>query len=109
MLAIDIHTHVVPNDFPAYPRVSGGSSWPSMAECSQCNHRTMMIDGKVFRGVSRDCCSTATGRHTSRRPKCEQGQTTWRRRDRDAGAMQSDRYLSGLPSRVVDAAQNQSA
>jgi aminocarboxymuconate-semialdehyde decarboxylase len=55
MLAIDIHTHVVPHDFPAYPGPSGGSSWPSMAECSQCNHRNVMIDGKVFRTVSHEC------------------------------------------------------
>ena len=55
MLAIDIHTHVVPYEFPAYAGRSGGTSWPSMAECSQCNHRNVMIDGKVFRTVSHEC------------------------------------------------------
>ena len=55
MQAIDIHTHVVPYDFPAYAGASGATSWPSMAECSQCNHRNVMIDGKVFRTVSHEC------------------------------------------------------
>ena len=44
MQAIDIHTHVVPYDFPAYAGASGGTSWPSTAECSQRNHRNVMID-----------------------------------------------------------------
>ena len=55
MLAIDIHTHIVPFDFPAYLGSSGGASWPSMAECSECRHRNVMIDGKVFRTVSHEC------------------------------------------------------
>ena len=55
MLAIDIHTHVVPYDFPACPSPSGGTAWPSMAACPQCTHRNVMIDGKVFRTVSHEC------------------------------------------------------
>jgi aminocarboxymuconate-semialdehyde decarboxylase len=53
-LAIDIHTHVVPYDFPAYAGTSSGASWPSMAAGSQCHHRNVMIDGKVFRSVSHE-------------------------------------------------------
>jgi aminocarboxymuconate-semialdehyde decarboxylase len=53
--AIDIHTHVVPYDLPVYPGTAGGSSWPSMVESSRCNHRSVMIDGKVFRTVSHEC------------------------------------------------------
>ena len=55
MHAIDIHTHVVPYDFPKYTGASGAAAWPSMAECPQCNHRSVMIDGKVFRTVSHEC------------------------------------------------------
>ena len=53
--AIDIHTHVVPHDLPPYAGASGESSWPSMVESSQCHHRSVMIDGKVFRSVSHEC------------------------------------------------------
>jgi aminocarboxymuconate-semialdehyde decarboxylase len=53
--AIDIHTHVVPYDFPAYAGTSSGAAWPSMVEASKCNHRSVMIDGKVFRTVSHAC------------------------------------------------------
>jgi aminocarboxymuconate-semialdehyde decarboxylase len=53
--AIDIHTHIVPRDLPPYAGASSESSWPSMVESSQCSHRTMMIDGKVFRSVSHEC------------------------------------------------------
>jgi aminocarboxymuconate-semialdehyde decarboxylase len=52
---IDIHTHVVPFDFPAYAGVSSGKAWPRMVEGSQCNHRNVMIDGKLFRTVSHEC------------------------------------------------------
>jgi aminocarboxymuconate-semialdehyde decarboxylase len=48
---IDIHTHVVPREFPAY----GGSSilpaWPSM-EVLPCGHANLVISGKLFRTVS---------------------------------------------------------
>lgn len=54
-LGIDIHTHVVPYDFPAYAGASSGTSWPGMVEASQCNHRNVLIDGKIFRTVSHEC------------------------------------------------------
>jgi aminocarboxymuconate-semialdehyde decarboxylase len=53
--AVDIHTHVVPYDLPAYPGAAGATTWPSMIESSKCNHRSVMIDGKVFRTVSHEC------------------------------------------------------
>ena len=31
MTAIDIHTHIVPAEFPAYAGKHGGAHWPSMA------------------------------------------------------------------------------
>jgi aminocarboxymuconate-semialdehyde decarboxylase len=52
---IDIHTHVVPYDFPAYAGTSSGASWPHMCASPQCNHRNVMIDGKLFRTVSHEC------------------------------------------------------
>lgn len=47
---IDMHTHVVPADFPAYPGRRKHHAWP----CMQCGgqHRTMMIGGKPFREIS---------------------------------------------------------
>ena len=53
--AIDIHTHIVPHDLPRYAGAFSGMSWPSMAESSQCHHRSVMIDGKIFRSVSHEC------------------------------------------------------
>ncbi|MGH8765565.1 MAG: amidohydrolase family protein [Burkholderiales bacterium] len=48
---IDIHTHVVPEDFPAYAGKGRDVPWPSMAEAHAC-HRHVMISGKVYRTVS---------------------------------------------------------
>lgn len=50
--AIDIHTHVVPFDFPDYPGGGAGHKWPQMACGPDCGHRHVMIDGKVFRTVA---------------------------------------------------------
>ncbi|VXB12685.1 amidohydrolase family protein [Massilia sp. 9I] len=48
--AIDVHTHVVPENFPAYPGVDAAAPWPSMAPAHAC-HRSVMIAGSVFRTV----------------------------------------------------------
>src|SRR5512147_2843749 len=48
---IDIHTHVVPENFPAYAGKGRDVPWPSMAEAHAC-HRHVMISGKVYRTVS---------------------------------------------------------
>ncbi|MGF6773987.1 aminocarboxymuconate-semialdehyde decarboxylase [Paraburkholderia sp. GAS199] len=48
---IDIHTHVVPHDFPAYVGSRAGAPWPSMREAQPC-HRHVMVSGKVYRTVS---------------------------------------------------------
>ena len=53
-MPIDIHTHIVPHDFPARPS-SRERRWPSMEEGGDCGHRTVIIDGKAFRTVSGDC------------------------------------------------------
>jgi len=61
--AIDIHTHIVPAEFPAYAgkQVSqfGGKAWPSMAAAHDCHHKNVMIDGKNFRTVTDECWDVA--------------------------------------------------
>jgi len=64
--AIDVHTHVVPEDFPAYLGHRIGARWPSMAPAHAC-HRHVMLDGKVYRTVSHqcwDCAVRLTDMHT---------------------------------------------
>jgi aminocarboxymuconate-semialdehyde decarboxylase len=53
---IDIHTHVVPENFPPYAGKGKDVPWPSMAEAHAC-HRHVMISGKVYRTVSDGCWS----------------------------------------------------
>ncbi len=49
--AIDVHTHVVPEKFPAYGGATPEIPWPSMAPAHAC-HAHVMISGKVYRTVS---------------------------------------------------------
>lgn len=53
--AIDIHTHIVPADIPAYAGKHGGKQWPQMCEAHDCHHKSVMIDGKNFRTVTDEC------------------------------------------------------
>ena len=48
---IDIHTHVVPHEFPAYLGHRSGVPWPSMRDAQPC-HRHVIISGNVYRTVS---------------------------------------------------------
>jgi aminocarboxymuconate-semialdehyde decarboxylase len=48
---IDIHTHIVPERFPAYAGKGRDVPWPSMAEAHAC-HKHVMISGKVYRTVA---------------------------------------------------------
>ena len=52
---IDIHTHIVPAEFPAYAGKHGGAQWPHMAAAHDCHHKNVMIDGKNFRTVTDEC------------------------------------------------------
>jgi aminocarboxymuconate-semialdehyde decarboxylase len=52
---IDIHTHIVPAEFPAYAGSHGGAHWPSMAAAHDCRHKCVMIDGRNFRTVGDAC------------------------------------------------------
>ena len=47
---IDIHTHVVPENFPPHARGAADVAWPSMAPAHAC-HRHVMLSGKVYRTV----------------------------------------------------------
>jgi len=53
---IDVHTHVVPEQFPVYAGKGVDVPWPSMAEAHAC-HRHVMISGKVYRTVADGCWS----------------------------------------------------
>jgi aminocarboxymuconate-semialdehyde decarboxylase len=55
MSSIDIHTHVVPADFPPYAGRHESARWPQMAEAHDCRHRNVIIAGKVFRTVTDEC------------------------------------------------------
>src|SRR5688572_367959 len=54
--SIDVHTHIVPENFPAYAGSGRDVPWPSMASAHAC-HRHVMISGTVYRTVSDGCWS----------------------------------------------------
>jgi aminocarboxymuconate-semialdehyde decarboxylase len=54
--SIDVHTHIVPENFPPYSGSRPDMPWPSMAEAHAC-HRHVMISGKLYRTVSDGCWS----------------------------------------------------
>lgn len=60
--AIDIHTHVVPERFPAYIGSRVNVPWPSMQPAHAC-HAHVMIQGKVYRTVHQSCWHTADRLH----------------------------------------------
>src|SRR5687767_1999611 len=51
---IDIHTHVVPERFPACVGCGPEVPWPSMAEADAC-HKHVVISGKIYRTVPDGC------------------------------------------------------
>ena len=51
-MAIDVHTHIVPADFPAYVGRAGAQRWPQMQACDHPGHKTVVIGDKPFRTVS---------------------------------------------------------
>jgi len=55
---VDCHTHVVPEDFPAYAGSKPDVPWPSMAPAHAC-HRHVVISGKNYRTVSDGAWSVA--------------------------------------------------
>jgi aminocarboxymuconate-semialdehyde decarboxylase len=55
---VDVHSHVVPENFPAYIGRSMPADWPSMAPAQPC-HRSVMIAGKNYRTVVDKCWDVA--------------------------------------------------
>lgn len=51
---IDVHTHVVPESFPAYVGRHVDVPWPSMAPAHAC-HQHVMVSGSIYRTVSHQC------------------------------------------------------
>ncbi len=54
---VDVHSHIIPHDFPDYLGGAAPAGWPSMAPAHAC-HRHVMIDGKNYRTVSDKSWST---------------------------------------------------
>ncbi|GAB3482616.1 amidohydrolase family protein [Polaromonas eurypsychrophila] len=57
---IDVHAHVVPENFPAYLGSAQPALWPSAADAPEAGglcHRHIMIAGKNYRTVSEKCWS----------------------------------------------------
>ena len=54
---IDIHAHVIPENFPSYLGSHMPADWPSMVPAHAC-HRSVMISGKLYRTVSDKCWDT---------------------------------------------------
>src|SRR5574339_229481 len=55
---IDLHTHIVPEQFPKYAGRNANVPWPSMADAHAC-HKHVMISGNVYRTVSDGSWSVA--------------------------------------------------
>ncbi len=55
---IDVHSHIVPRDFPAYLGSKLPSQWPAMAPAHEC-HRSVMIAGKLYRTIADKAWTTA--------------------------------------------------
>ena len=58
---IDVHTHVVPQTFPAYVGAHANAPWPSTVAAQPC-HRHVMVLGTVYRTVSHQCWDCAVRR-----------------------------------------------
>jgi aminocarboxymuconate-semialdehyde decarboxylase len=54
---IDVHTHIVPAEFPRYLGAKAPRDWPSMREAQAC-HRHVVIDEKIYRTVPDLCWDT---------------------------------------------------
>lgn len=55
---MDVHSHVVPGEFPRWLEGAVPAGWPSMVPAHEC-HRHVMIDGRNYRTVSDKCWTTS--------------------------------------------------
>jgi aminocarboxymuconate-semialdehyde decarboxylase len=55
---IDVHTHVVPENFPDYLGSAAKVPWPSLQH-DACGHAHVLISGKRYRTVDSTCWDTA--------------------------------------------------
>ncbi|UUZ74174.1 amidohydrolase [Polaromonas sp. P1(28)-8] len=53
--AIDTHTHVVPEKFPAYTGARKSVAWPSTEPAAHACQRNVMVNGAVYRTVTSQC------------------------------------------------------
>jgi aminocarboxymuconate-semialdehyde decarboxylase len=53
-MSVDVHAHVVPEEFPVYAGKHLEVAWPSTCSAG-CGHRHIMLRGQVFRTVSDEC------------------------------------------------------
>lgn len=51
-MIIDVHTHIVPEQFPDYLGTHQEQRWPSMCACETAGHKAVTIAGKTFREVT---------------------------------------------------------
>jgi aminocarboxymuconate-semialdehyde decarboxylase len=65
---IDVHTHIVPENFPAYAGKHADAPWPSMAS-ADCGHRHVMVKGSVYRTVTPQCWAEPVRRQDMERLK----------------------------------------
>jgi len=49
--AIDLHTHIIPHELPAYAGAAAEQSWPSITH-GDCGHRHVIIGERAFRTFS---------------------------------------------------------
>ncbi len=54
VLAIDLHTHILPESWPDLAARYGAGRWVSLEHHAPCRAR-MMVNGKVFREISDNC------------------------------------------------------
>jgi aminocarboxymuconate-semialdehyde decarboxylase len=56
---IDVHTHIVPENFPAYAGSGRDVPWPAMQHDKACGHAYVMISGSKYRTVPDTSWDTA--------------------------------------------------
>lgn len=58
-MIVDVHTHIVPEQFPDYVGAASEQRWPTMCACETAGHKAVTIAGKTFREVTFSSWDTA--------------------------------------------------